>query len=51
MSKKIEKLKEVNNQLNEILSKLETRMFIENINNYNDKKLKESQPKMVINLN
>lgn len=30
MSKKIQRLKEVNNQINELLSKLETKLFIEN---------------------
>jgi hypothetical protein len=31
MSKKLEKLKEVNNTLNELLAKLETHVFVENI--------------------
>lgn len=50
MTKKIERLKEVNNRLTEILGKLETRIFIENIDNFGVKKIKESQPNIAINL-
>jgi len=37
---KIEKLKEVGVTLNELLTKLETYMFIENINSNTDSKIK-----------
>lgn len=49
MSKKIEKLKEVNNALKNILIVLETRMFIENIIDVDDKSINMNvtKPKIV----
>jgi len=37
-------------QLKQVLSELETRMFIENISDINDKKTKVEQPKVVVEL-
>ena len=48
MSKKIDKLKEVNTQLSNILIKLETRMFIENIVDVKEKTINEDKPKAVV---
>ena len=50
MSKKLEKLREVNMQLKSILSELETKMFIENINDTKSKMAKEEQPKVVMQI-
>lgn len=43
MSKKLEKLREINKSLNTLLSKLETRVFIENIYDINQNKSQEEQ--------
>ena len=50
MSKKLEKYREVNKQLANVLTELETRMFIENIVYTNDKKIKLEEPKVVVEL-
>ncbi len=50
MSKKLEKLKEVNLQLTNILNELEAHMFIENIDSGDNKKIKEEKPKVVLEL-
>lgn len=50
MSKKIDKLKEVNATLNKILIQMETRIFVENINVEENKKLKEPIIKPCIDL-
>jgi hypothetical protein len=47
MSKKLDKLKEINTQLSNILVELETRMFIENINVFNDKLLENDKHKVI----
>jgi hypothetical protein len=47
---KIEKLKEVNTTLKKILIDMETRIFVENINIEDHKKIKEPQPKVSIEL-
>jgi len=47
MTKKIQKLKEINLQLNTIIGEFETRMFIENIENIRDRKIIDVQPKPV----
>lgn len=44
MNKKIEKLKEVNSQLNNVLTKLEAHIFINNIENTKEKKIREEKP-------
>lgn len=49
-SKKIEKLKEVNNLLNELIGKLETRLFIENISEAEEKILNEKKVGVSIEL-
>lgn len=46
MSKKLEKLKEVNATLKELLIKLETHMFVENIN-VDKENLKNHVPELV----
>ena len=48
---KIEKLKEVNATLKKILADMETRIFIENINVKDNKKITESQQRVGIELN
>jgi hypothetical protein len=50
MTKKLEKLKEVNLQLTNVLNELETLMFIKNIDGSNKKEIKEEQPKVVLEL-
>jgi hypothetical protein len=50
MSKKLDKLKEVNMMLTEVLSKLETQIFIEGIDNTTNKKIKDEQPKVMVEL-
>jgi len=50
MSKKLEKLKEVNAQLNSVLKKLETHIFIENMGDVKDKKVIAEQPKVAMQL-
>ena len=50
MSKKIETLKEVNAQLKALLSELETKMFIENINDAKVNVVKTEEPKVVLEL-
>jgi hypothetical protein len=45
MSPKLEKLKEINETLKNVLIQLETEMFIENILNVNDKPMVEEAPK------
>ena len=47
---KIEKLKEVNATLKNILIKLETRIFVENMNVDDNKKIKEEQLKIAVEL-
>jgi hypothetical protein len=44
---KIEKLKEVNANLKKILADIETRIFIENINIEDNKKIKEDKIKVI----
>jgi hypothetical protein len=48
MSKKIEKLKEINAQLDNVLTKLETHIFINNIDNVQDKKIKKEAPDVIL---
>lgn len=48
MSKKMEKLKEVNTQLSNILIELETRMFIENIVDVKEKIINEEKSKTIV---
>ena len=48
MSKKIEKLREVNATLNSLLNELETRMFIENINVSKITDKKEKNPVITV---
>lgn len=43
MSKKIEKLKEINTRLNIMISMLETHMFIKNYDNANESIINEKQ--------
>jgi len=50
MSKKLEKLREVNKLLKEILSNLETQMFIENIDETIDKKINAEYSKVVVEI-
>jgi hypothetical protein len=50
MSKKLEKYREVSTQLNSVLKELETRMFVENIVDTNEKKMKVEQSKVVVEL-
>ena len=45
---KIEKLKEVNANLKKILADMETRIFIENLNIEDNKKLKEHKVKVIV---
>lgn len=47
---KIEKLKEVNTTLKKILVDMETQMFIQNINVEDNKKIKEPQQKLGVEL-
>lgn len=49
MSKKLEKLKEVNNILKRVLEKLEFEMFIENINDVKDNIINNNKPKIIVN--
>jgi copper chaperone CopZ len=48
---KIEKLKEVNATLKKILVDMETRIFVENINVGEKKKIKEPEQKVGVELN
>jgi hypothetical protein len=48
MSKKLEKLREVNMQLNSLIGQMETKMFIENIFDIKDVKPKETKPQSVV---
>jgi len=50
MSKKLEKLREVNAQLNGVLKKLETHIFIEKIGDAKDKKMITEQPKVAMQI-
>lgn len=50
MSKKLEKLKEINETLKHVLDKLEIRKFIENISDVKDCVIKNDKPKVSINL-
>jgi len=50
MTKKLEKLKEVNSQLTNVLNQLETLMFIKNIDSGNKKEIKEEQSKVVLEI-
>jgi len=50
MSTKLEKLKEVNTQLDSVLKKLETYVFIENIVDVQEEKVIAEQPKLVISI-
>jgi len=47
---KMKKLKEVNSMLNNVLNKLETQMFIENINDIKDKKISEEKPEHIVEI-
>lgn len=47
MSKKLEKLKEVNAQLTNVLIQLETRMFIDNIDSTEKKIIREKRPEVI----
>jgi len=47
MTKKLEKLKEINVIISEKLMELETRMFVENIHDINEIVLKEETPRLV----
>jgi len=50
MSKKLEKLKEVNKSLTKKLSELETYMFIKNIANVTVLKINEDSPDVVVGI-
>jgi hypothetical protein len=47
---KLEKLKEVNMNLTNVLKELETRMFIENVEDVREKKRVEEKPKVLVEL-
>jgi hypothetical protein len=47
---KLEKLREINATLNDILIKKETYIFVENIDTDDKKKIKEPQPKVVVEI-
>ena len=48
---KIEKLKEVHAQINKIINMIETRMFIENISDVEEKIIQEEKPKAITETN
>jgi hypothetical protein len=48
---KLEKLKEIHAQINKIISKIETRMFIENISDIKEKIIQEEKPKAITETN
>jgi hypothetical protein len=48
MSKKLEKLREVNTQLSNILMELETRIFVDNISDVKERIIREDKPKAVV---
>lgn len=48
MSKKIEKLKEINKTINVIINRLETQIFVENISEIYNNKNKTTQSKDLI---
>jgi len=50
MSKKLEKLREVNAVLTNVLNELETYMFIENIGGGKEKIIKEEKPEVVLEI-
>jgi hypothetical protein len=50
MSKKLEKLKEINETLKHVLDKLEIQMFIDNIYDIKDSVIKNDKPKVSVNL-
>jgi len=50
MTKKLDKLKEVNTTLNELLIKLETYIFVENITIDNSSKTKERKSEHLVEL-
>jgi hypothetical protein len=50
MSKKLEKLKEVNVMLNAVLMELETRIFIDNISDVKEKMTKDEKPKVMVEI-
>lgn len=45
---KLEKLREICTTLDDLIIKKETYIFVENINVDNDKKIKEPQPKLIV---
>jgi hypothetical protein len=47
---KLEKLKEVNQQLSDVLKELEIRMFIENIEDIRERKIINDKPKVAIEI-
>jgi hypothetical protein len=50
MSKKLEKLREVNAMLNTVLMELETKLFIDNISDVKEKIIKDEKPKIVVEI-
>ena len=50
MSKKIEKLKEINKMLDIVLMELETKLFIENISEIKEKLVDNKKARTVINI-
>ena len=48
---KLEKLKEIHAQINKIISKIETHMFIENISDIKEKIIQEEKPKAITETN
>jgi hypothetical protein len=50
MSKKLDKLKEVNSTLKELLIKLETHIFVENISIDNSRKISVHNPEHLVGL-
>ena len=50
MSKKLDKLKEINLLLNNVLAELETQMFIENTSDFKENMIKEEKPKIAVEI-
>ncbi len=50
MNNKLDKLKEVNMQVNNIIKEMEIRIFIENIEDVRDKAVQSEKPKVALEL-
>jgi hypothetical protein len=50
MSKKLDKLKEIKLEVNDILTELETQIFIENANDFKENIIKKKKPKIVFEI-